>query len=53
MQSQCFFCRQRIVIINFNFCEIVRKNICDTAFEAYKIINSVVNSVKSFSAKQC
>ena len=53
MQSQSFYYRQRMIRINFDFCRIVRKNKCDTTFHAYKISNSVVNSIIFFSAKQC
>ena len=49
MQSQCFFYRQRIIRINFDFCKIVRNNICDATFYTYKISNFVVNSVIFFT----
>ena len=52
-QSQCLFYKQGIIRINFDFHKIVRKNVCDTAFKTYKTFNSVVNSVKFSSARQC
>ena len=53
MKSDYFFYRQRIIKINFDYHKIVRKNKCDTAFQAYKISNSVANRVIFFSTKQC
>ena len=45
MRSQSYYYRQRIIRINFDFCKIVRKNKCDTTFQASKISNSVVNHI--------
>ena len=40
-----------IIRINFDFVEIVRKNVCGTNFLAYKIYNSAINSTIFFRTK--
>ena len=51
MKCQCFFQRQWIVWINFDFCITIRNNKRNTIFNYCKICNSVGNEIISFGAE--
>ena len=41
-QGQSFLYRYRLIRVNFDFHKIMRKHLCVTSFQTYKIYNSVV-----------